>query len=138
MTRFELERLAHEWIDLWHADSQKSVDALHAPEFIDHDSGGRSPDRSGFQTGIKNLLAAFPDFHARIEDLVIEEDRQYIAVRWSASGTHRQAYLGFPPTNRRIRFKGIEIIRVRNGRVVERWGEWDGLDLRAQLETPAP
>ncbi len=28
---------------------------------------------------------------------------------------------------------GIEIIRIRDGRITERWGEWDGIDLLEQL-----
>jgi hypothetical protein len=35
-------------------------------------------------------------------------------------------------------FKGIEIVRVRDGLITERWGEWDGLDLIAQLGPAAP
>ncbi len=34
---------------------------------------------------------------------------------------------------RTVRFKGIEIIRIRDGLIVERWGEWDGIDLLEQL-----
>lgn len=56
-----------------------------------------------------------------------------VAVRWTAVGTHRGAYLGAEPTGRRISFKGIEFIRCREGRITERWGEWDGLDLLGQL-----
>jgi len=29
--------------------------------------------------------------------------------------------------------RGIEIVRIREGRIVERWGEWDGIDLLVQL-----
>ncbi|MBK7772473.1 MAG: ester cyclase [bacterium] len=52
-----------------------------------------------------------------------------IAVRWTAVGTHRGAYLGAEPTGKRITFKGIEVIRVP-GRADHRavGGEWDGLD----------
>jgi predicted ester cyclase len=37
-----------------------------------------------------------------------------------------------------VRFKGIEIIRVRDDRIVERWGEWDGIDLLVQLGRVEP
>jgi len=56
-----------------------------------------------------------------------------VAVRWTAVGTHRAAYLGAAPTGGRITFKGIEIIRVRGGLIIERWGEWDGLALLEQI-----
>jgi len=61
-----------------------------------------------------------------------------IAVRWTATGTHTGPYLGAAPTGRSIAFKGIEIVRVRDGLITERWGEWDGLDLIVQLGRTAP
>lgn len=134
MNRLELESVACRWIELgWQEGNPGGVLELHAPDFIDHDPGGRSPDRTGFKQGIADLFTAFPDFHAVIEDLVVDEALQQAAVRWSGQGTHRAPYLGFPPCGRLIHFKGIEIIRIRAGLIVERWGEWDGLELGDQL-----
>ena len=61
-----------------------------------------------------------------------------MAVRWAARGTHRGPYLGAAPTGRTVSFKGIEIIRIEDGLIVERWGEWDGIDLLDQLGRIAP
>ncbi|MGH8004143.1 MAG: ester cyclase [Limisphaerales bacterium] len=44
-------------------------------------------------------------------------------------GTHKGKYLNALPTGKRICFKGIEIITIKNGKLIERWGEWDGIDL---------
>jgi steroid delta-isomerase-like uncharacterized protein len=130
----DLRRLATHWIEEgWCQGNASIVDQLHAPGFVDHDPGGRSPDRAGFKEGIERLYASFPDLEARLEDVVIDEGRGKVAVRWSATGTHAAAYLGLPPTGKRIRFKGIEIIIVEGGLVTERWGEWDGLDLLEQM-----
>lgn len=41
--------------------------------------------------------------------------------------------MGFPASGGRITFRGIEIIHIVDGLIVERWGEWDALDLRRQL-----
>ncbi|WP_242344658.1 ester cyclase [Anaeromyxobacter terrae] len=122
------------WIeDGWQKGRDAVVDELHAPEFVDHDASGRPPDREGFKSGIRELYAAFPDFEARIEDMLVDASRSEAVVRWTATGTHRGAYLGVPPTGRRIAFKGIEILRFEGGWIVERWGEWDGLALLGQL-----
>jgi predicted ester cyclase len=157
--RGELAALARRWVEVgWSAGdgtlpAGAIVDELHDPLFIDHDSGSRPPDNTGFRDGIVRLLAAFPDLEARALDVVVEPAATCagasgatsvaiggakvsgtIAVRWTAVGTHRGAYLGAEPTGKRITFKGIEVIRVRDGRITERWGEWDGLDLLGQLE----
>lgn len=73
-----------------------------------------------------------------VEDIVIDTKSQKIAIRWSATGTHRGKFLGVPATGRKIRFAGIEIIEIGNGQVIARWGEWDGLDIREQLTSARP
>jgi len=151
--RAALAELARRWVEAgWSAGARPAgaiVDELHHPDFIDHDSGGRAADNAGFRAGIVALLAAFPDLVATARDVVVEPAADaggtgagatggsgasgMVAVRWTAVGTHRGPYLGAGPTGRRLVFKGIEVIRVRDGRITERWGEWDGLELLGQL-----
>jgi predicted ester cyclase len=147
--RSRLAALARRWVEEgWSAGDEvrpagSIVDALHDPLFIDRDSGGRAPDNDGFRAGIVALLAAFPDLRAEAREVVVEPAADCagasgglagtVAVRWTAAGTHCGAYLGAEPTGRHISFKGIEVIHVRDGRITERWGEWDGLELLGQL-----
>ncbi len=132
--RDQLARLAHDWVRQgWQAGRDEMVDELHALDFVDRSPDGRADDREGFKEGIRDLFRAFPDFYAVVEDLVIDEAHEKVAVRWSAQGTHSADFLGVPPTGRIIEFAGIEIIRVREGKIVERWGEWNGADILDQL-----
>ena len=132
--RAELEALARRWLaEGWRRGNAAVIDELHAPDFVDHDPGGRTPDNAGFKEGIVRLYAAFPDFAARLEDLVVDEAAGTVAVRWSASGTHAGAYLGAAASGRRVDFTGIEILRFRGILIAERWGQWDGIDLLVQL-----
>jgi steroid delta-isomerase-like uncharacterized protein len=124
--RAELESITRRWIALWCAPVDwEAFDRLHADAFEDCASAGRPSDKAGFATGLEKLIQAFPDLHARVEDLVIDEVASRVAVRWSAEGTNRAAYLGAGPTGRATPITGIEIIEVRDGRIVRRWGEWD-------------
>jgi steroid delta-isomerase-like uncharacterized protein len=129
-----LRTLVQEWIERgWERGDPSVVDDLHAPAFVDHDPGGRSPDNNGFKEGIVSLYRAFPDLRARVEDCVVDLHAGKVAVRWSALGTMAGPYLGAPASGRSVSFKGIEIVRIRGDRIVERWGEWDGIDLLVQL-----
>lgn len=140
--RTALADIARRWVEEgWRRGDGAIVDELHAPGFVDHDCGDRAPDNDGFREGIVRLYAAFPDFHAEVRDLVVEaagagagaSPGGTVAVRWTAAGTHRAPYLGAEPTNQRTTFQGIEIIRIENGLITERWGEWDGIGLLGQL-----
>jgi steroid delta-isomerase-like uncharacterized protein len=128
-----LRILARRWMELWQRGDIGAVDALHAPNFIDRAPAGRPGDREGFKSGVTELYAAFPDFHAVTEDLIVDVQGARVAVRWTATGTHQGVFLGCSPTGKRVTFRGIEILHVTDGLVVERWGEWDGLDLQGQL-----
>ncbi len=137
--RQALEQIAERWLaEGWQKGRAAVVDELHAPDFVDHDPAGRTPDLNGFKQGIVALYTAFPDFRAAIEDLAIDPAAQKITLRWRGTGTHRGVFLGHPPTGRMIRFKGIEILQIRSGRITARWGEWDGLDILDQLKTASP
>lgn len=113
-TRDATEAIVRRWIELgWQHGDLTVVDELHAPDFVDHDPGGRSPDNRGFKEGIGALYRAFPDLRAEVEDVVVDRAAGTAAVRWSAVGTHTAPYLGAPASGRRIAFKGIEIVRIR-------------------------
>ena len=130
-----LKRIVDRWMEeVWQERNMEAIDELHSPEFVDRTPAGRSPDNTGFKEGLVRLYGAFPDFYATTEDLVIDASEGKIAVRWSAVGTHKGEYMGAPPTGKRVTFRGIEILRIEKGRIVERWGEWDGIDLLEQLK----
>ena len=127
--------IALRWIeDGWQKGRSDIVDRLHAEAFVDHAADGRLANNEGFRRGIDTLYAAFPDFYAVTEDLIVDAESSRVAIRWVATGTHRGEFLGVPATGRKIEFAGIEIITIRDGRITERWGEWDGLSLLNQLK----
>jgi len=82
------------------------------------------------------MLAGFPDYQTVIEDLFAEGDR--VAARITMSGTHLGAFMGVPPTGKFISFTGMYIARIANGKIVEHWGEEDGVSLLAQLGALPP
>jgi predicted ester cyclase len=69
----EIYTIARRWIECgWQKGQSEVVDELHAPSFVDHNPAGRGSDNHGFKEGIVQLYAAFPDFYARIEDILID------------------------------------------------------------------
>ena len=49
------------------------------------------------------------------------------------SGIHQGEFLGIPPTGNKFKGSGILIFRIKNGKVVELWEEFDGVGLLEQL-----
>ncbi|HEY0603798.1 MAG TPA: ester cyclase [Herpetosiphonaceae bacterium] len=129
-----LRAITEQWMErVWRQRQLNTIDELHAPDFVDRSPAGRDSGNTAYKAGIAELYRAFPDFYAVTEDLVIEPATGKVAVRWTATGTHAAPYLGVAATGKQIMFSGIEIIRVVEDRIVERWGEWDGIALLEQL-----
>ena len=124
--RESLEQIARRWVSLWQAPIDWPLfDQLHADCFEDCSAAGRGSTKQAFGSGIEALVRAFPDLQTVTEDVVVDESTARVAVRWTAIGTNRGAYLGVGPTHRKTTITGIEIIEIVRDQVVRRWGEWD-------------
>jgi hypothetical protein len=77
------------------------------------------------------LLAAFPDLHLTVEDLIGEDDK--VVARIVCTGTHLGDYMGLQPSGKSIAWDEIFIFRFGNGRVVETWGVVDVFSQMKQL-----
>ena len=56
-----------------------------------------------------------------------------VAQRILFTGTHTGNFRGLPPTNRKVRFSGIEINRMVDGKVAEHWFQLDAVTLFQQI-----
>ena len=74
---------------------------------------------------------AFPDWHSDLHGLYAEDD--IVVERFTASGTHKGELFGIPPSDTVWTLEGINIFRVRDGKIVERWGRLDELGMMRQL-----
>jgi steroid delta-isomerase-like uncharacterized protein len=110
-----------------------AVDEYLADDFVNHDPPfGQSADREGMRRAGAMFRAVFPDWHSDLHLLVAEDD--LVAEVFTASGTHTGADLmGSAPSGRAVSLGGINVFRIRDGRIVERWGRLDDLGLRQQL-----
>ncbi len=82
------------------------------------------------------ISAAFSNNHYTIEDQIAEGDRVATRVTWRA--THSGDFQGHPPTGKQIEVSGIAIERRKDGKIVERWLNYDQLGVMQQLGLVPP
>ena len=112
----------------WNRGDLSAIDeAVHA-DYVRHTAFGDMVGPDAWKARITETRAAFPDFRTEIHDVLVDGDRT--AVRFTVTGTHLHAYMGFAPTGRRIEFDGIVIARRDGGKLIE---EWEVLDTAAVL-----
>ena len=108
------------------------LDPLLAPDMVDHaaPSGpvvGREPGKQLIAT----YARAFPDTTLTIDLLVAEADT--VAAFVSYRSTHTGPFMGYAPTGKPVRVTGMDIMRYRDGQVIELWSQFDDLGLLQQL-----
>ena len=64
-------------------------------------------------------------------DTVVEGDR--IAARCRVTGKHDGEGIGLAPTNQPVEFTGMVIVRVKNGKIVEAWNEFNFMEMYKQV-----
>jgi steroid delta-isomerase-like uncharacterized protein len=92
---------------------------------------GIPPGIEGAKAAHQIMLAGFPDYQTTIEDLIAEGDK--VVARVTMTGTHTGDFMGIPPTGKHISFIGIYVVKIADGKIVEHWGEEDGVSLMQQL-----
>lgn len=118
--------------EFWNAGNVAAVDELVAEDFVDHQPvDGMPSGREGFAELIRLWHGGFPDMTETVEDLIAEGDR--VVGRFTFRGTHTGEFLGVPPTGRSVSMTGIDIVRVRDGRIAEFWYAEQLHDLLRQL-----
>lgn len=92
---------------------------LIAADFVDHGAPPGAPSGpAGLCAFVRALRVAFPDGRHVLEDLIAEDD--LVAVRLTFVGTHTGPLVA-RPTGRRVAEPQIHIVRVADGKGIERW-----------------
>jgi len=128
----ELGRRSHD--EFMVGGREDVVDEVYAPDAVIY---GRHipPDQrrgtEGFKSYGRALRAAFPDIQIVHDSFVTEGD--YQAFRWTFHGTHQGTMFGTPPTGREVSIEGYDILRIRDGKIIEAWIEQDMIGLLQQI-----
>lgn len=104
---------------------------VHDKTVIANGLGPEPFDLEGLKRFYSGLWNAFPDLHITIDDMVGEGDK--VAWRLTVTGTQKSEFRGIPATGTKVTFGAQYIFRFRDGKIVERWTNFDRLGLLAQL-----
>jgi predicted ester cyclase len=89
---------------------------LIAPESVDQ---GRPATRADWRAKWAGILAGSPDFQVITEHSITDDE--WVSNRYTIRGTHTGDFFGAPPTGKRFETSGMDMVRVRDGRLVEHW-----------------
>ena len=123
--------LIRRWFEeVWNRGRAAAIDEMLAGQAMIHGLGPQAMNVSAFKQFHTQYRSAFPDVRIQVDDVIAEGDK--VAVRWSGTGTHQSDSLGFAASGNAVRFRGMTIGRVENGKLVEGWNVFDELGMLQQ------
>ncbi len=122
MTLEENKALVRRFItEIFERGHLEAVDELVADDFIGHTWGNAS--KNGLKQAMERVAKGLADARFTIDDLIAEDDR--VAVRVTASARQVGEFMGLPASGRTYTIGEIHIFRIRDGKVVEHWHQYD-------------
>jgi steroid delta-isomerase-like uncharacterized protein len=107
-------------------------DKVVASDCVDHDPApGQVPGPAGYRMFFGGMRTAFPDLQVSLETAVQDEDT--IAFAYTITGTQTGALQGIPASGKKIKIRGLQISKFKDGKMTELWGSSDELGLLKQI-----
>jgi predicted ester cyclase len=95
-------------------------------DFVDHAAmPGDPPGLEGVQMRFSAWASAFED--PMEDNIAIVGEGDLIGVMYDLHATHSGDFMGIPPTHREVVIPGMEVVRIRDGKIAEHWGIYDFL-----------
>lgn len=130
MTLEENKTVVRRFFDeLVNGNKRAIAEEIFDPDFIMPQSGLRGLD--GARQMVDAIHAAFPDARDTIEEQIAEGDK--VLTRITVKATHTGTWYGLPPTGKAVKWTGVIIDRLINGKIVERIVVVDWLSVMEQL-----
>jgi steroid delta-isomerase-like uncharacterized protein len=104
---------------------------IFAPDFVAYMPGQPPMDRATFERYVATVGEGMPGYTYEIHDQIARDDM--VANRLTWRGVHSGELAGIPPTGRTVELRGINMFRVRDGRVVAQWAQLDMLGMLQQI-----
>lgn len=132
----ENKTLIRRWFEeVWNKRRADAITEMLAEDAVVH---GLSEDAAkplrgpaGFLPFHTQFCEALSNLEVVVEDTVAEGDK--VAARCSVRAKHTGDSLGFKATGIPVEFDGIAIARVRDGKFVEAWNNFDFMKMYKQL-----
>lgn len=129
--------IVRRWQEAYNTGDLDELDKVLAPNWASNAWLDGVPQTvEAAKEGGRGMLALFPDYHCRIDELVAEGDR--VMMRWTASATHNAEVFGVAPTGRLLEWAGISLFEVKGGRITGHWAFGEELTFLEGLGAPIP
>lgn len=119
--------LLYRWFDeVWNREDRIALNSLLANDVKLHGLDSEIPvdGAEGFAMFYDNFKTQFHNINIEIDDVVSQDDME--TARTTVHAIHTAS-------NQEVRFTGMCMVRIENGKIAEAWNDFDFLSLYQQL-----
>jgi predicted ester cyclase len=132
----EYETFLHRWLEeVWHKGREEAIDEMFAEDGVGYglptENGEPIRGPQEFKPFVRNFREAFPNMRISIEETVREGDK--LAAVCRVTGDLEGESLGVSPAKQPVEFTGIIIVKLRDGKIIEAWNEFNFMQMYQQL-----
>lgn len=127
------ELLLNEVLKIWNKGDLAKVDEVYSPNLLYHHLNIYE-DRKGidaFKDFVVNIRTIYPDFFVAFENNFSHEE--WATAQWTIIGTNTGPRGDLPPTGKKVKFSGVTIYQIKEGKIVEEWTYYNQGDVLKQL-----
>jgi steroid delta-isomerase-like uncharacterized protein len=133
----ELQEFIDRYNAAWNAHDVETIVSMHTEDsvFENHVTGDVNVGREQIGKAIAGIFSVFPDLSFEGRRTYIRED--LVVQEWTARGTHEgtmtRSGMEVPPTGRKVEYRGMDVIPIRDGLVARKDVYSDSVTLLRQL-----
>jgi steroid delta-isomerase-like uncharacterized protein len=124
MAEHQLRAVIDAYNAAWNRHDVDAIVAMHTEDsvFENHSSGGKGVGREAIREIVSGVFRTFPDIRFELRRLYLRDD--LVVQEWTATATHANpvSYKDtvLAPSGRTIRWDGMDIIPIRDGKVARK------------------
>ena len=129
----EVENILNQYVKAYEKGNQDFINAFLDPLYVYYPPGGEKP--LNLEQRIRDetfFFSAFTEIRTEINDKVVQGNK--IACRITMRCKQTGDYQGIPSTNKQITIVYMEILLIKNGKIIEEWAEFDMQSILNQLK----
>jgi steroid delta-isomerase-like uncharacterized protein len=132
MTTDENKAIVRRFIDeIFVQGNRATVDELLDEDFVAHTWPSTGHPKDDLKAAIERASTALENPTFSIDDMIAEGDR--VAARLTTAATQVGPFMGMEPSGKSYSIDEIHIFRLRDGKVVEHWHQFDQMGMMRQL-----
>lgn len=120
--------------EMFNKSDWAGIEKIIDPKFEDHSvmfPNGMVQSRDSMMKNIKMFKEGFPDGKFEILSVAGAGDKVFIEFHYT--GTNTGSMMGMPASNKKIDYKGVDLLQMKDGLATHHWDYGDNVTMMVQM-----